>query len=778
MHDQATLTEPAADLPARRHGEIIFDDSGLLRAVVEQLPDAIFIKDRHGRYLMTNPAGARYVGTPVAEVIGKTDAELLTPELARRFVADDAKVWASGRAQTFEDVVSVGGETRTLLTTKTPIRDREGNVAGLCGVARDITEIKRAEESLRESNALKKGLIEAAFDGVVIHAGGVIKCANQAYAEMLGYEVDELVGRNVLDLTVLEQKDFVNSIISGEPTRYEAAGLKKDGTRVHIEVSPARCLYEGEPARVAAVRDITERKRAEERLQESERRFRQLAENIGEVFWVLDPNEKKVLYVSPAYEEVWGRTCQSLYDRPDSFLDSVHPEDREAVRAADEQQRRGGRSEDEYRVVRPDGSVLWIYDRAFPIRDDTGRLTRVVGVAEDITERKRAEEKLKRLATAVEQSAESIIITDAEANILYVNPAFEHSTGYPGEEVLGRNPRLLKSGKQDQSFYRGMWETLSRGEVWAGRLINRKKDGTLFEEEGTISPIRDATGKVVNYVAVKRDVTREVALEGQLRQSQRMESVGRLAGGIAHDFNNLLTAINGYGDLALRMLKGEDPLRRHLEEIKKAGERATALTRQLLAFSRKQVLQPKVLDLNAVVSDLHKMLARLIGEDVSLRLSLDPQLGQVQADPGQIEQVIVNLSVNSRDAMPKGGDLTIETANVVLSEAEAAQADVAPGAYATLSVADTGCGMDEETLARVFEPFFTTKEVGKGTGLGLSTVYGIVRQSGGGIRVSSKAGRGTTFRVYLPHVNAAVVETEERDAERTSLDGSETILLV
>ncbi|MGH9945533.1 MAG: ATP-binding protein, partial [Pyrinomonadaceae bacterium] len=280
-------------------------------------------------------------------------------------------------------------------------------------------------------------------------------------------------------------------------------------------------------------------------------------------------------------------------------------------------------------------------------------------------------------------------------------------------------------------------------------------------------------------LGVARDVTERKGLEEQLRQAQKMEAVGRLAGGVAHDFNNLLTAITGYSDLSLRRLADNPAVRRNLEEVKKAAERAAGLTRQLLAFSRKQVLQPKVIVLNDVIHDMNKMLQRLIGEDVELRAELDPRLGRVKADPGQIEQVIMNLSVNARDAMPLGGRLTIATANATLTAEDARRHHyVQPGAYVLLSITDTGCGMDEETRKHIFEPFFTTKEVGKGTGLGLSTVYGIVKQSGGYVWADSEIGRGTTFRIYFPRVEAPIRSDIVKDGDGALPQGEETVLLV
>lgn len=354
-------------------------------------------------------------------------------------------------------------------------------------------------------------------------------------------------------------------------------------------------------------------------------------------------------------------------------------------------------------------------------------------------------------------------------------------TGYSKDEVLGRNPRLLKSGVQDEPFYRALWETLSSGAVWRGRLVNRKKDGSLFHEDATISSVRDSAGVVTSYIAVKRDVTASIALEAQFLQAQKMEAVGRLAGGVAHDFNNILSVILSYAEMVGGDLKPNEPLRADIEEIKTAALRGAGLTRQLLAFSRQQVLQPKVFSLNESLAATEKMLGRLLGADIDVTMLPRPGLWNVLADPGQVEQILMNLAVNARDAMSHGGKLTVETANVNLDESYAStHRDVQPGSYIELAVSDTGSGMNKETLARIFEPFFTTKERGKGTGLGLATVFGIVKQSGGHIFVYSEPGEGTTFKVYLPRVGSAVadphpsLEPEAADSYR----GSATILLV
>lgn len=384
------------------------------------------------------------------------------------------------------------------------------------------------------------------------------------------------------------------------------------------------------------------------------------------------------------------------------------------------------------------------------------------------------------LSTAIEQTSESILITNADATILYVNPAFEQTTGYTREEVIGKTPRILNSHRQDTAFYADMWATINAGRVWHGRLVNRKKDGSLYTDDITISPVTDKHNKIVNFVSVQRDVSRELQLEEQYYQSQKMESIGRLAGGVAHDFNNLLTGIMGFSELALQSLEPGTPARNDIQGVLKNAASAANLTRQLLAFARRQAVDPKILNLNEIVRNLNKMLRRLIGEHIVFETNLADDLGQVKADSGQIEQVMLNLAVNARDAMPNGGRLLVETANVSLTAKMAGQfAEFEPGDYILVAVSDTGAGMTEEVKARIFEPFFTTKEVGQGTGLGLATVFGIIKQAHGHILVTSQPGTGTTFKIYLPRVFAPPETTSaETSQPRSWPRGTETILLV
>ncbi len=389
------------------------------------------------------------------------------------------------------------------------------------------------------------------------------------------------------------------------------------------------------------------------------------------------------------------------------------------------------------------------------------------------------EAKHELLETAVTQTADMIVVTDNQGDIVYVNPAFERVSGYSLGEVLGQNPRFLKSGRQDTAFYKKLWDTITSGKFWQGQMTNRCKDGSLFTEMSTISPVVDSSGNISNYVSVKRDITQEQLLEKQMHQAQKMESIGRLAGGVAHDFNNMLAIILGYSELVLAQLDPDDKLYKEILEINKAGQRSADLTTQLLAFSRKQTIAPQVLDLNDRIGNLVKMLRRLIGEDIELILKPGSNLQKIKVDPVQIDQVLMNLCVNARDAINGTGQLIIETGQVVLDEAYCKVNTYAePGSFVVLTVSDTGCGMDAETQSQIFEPFFTTKGLGEGTGLGLSTVYGIVKQNEGFINVYSEPGQGTTFNIYIPEY--AVTETELPEEKTVALPEGhgETILLV
>jgi len=511
-------------------------------------------------------------------------------------------------------------------------------------------------------------------------------------------------------------------------------------------------------------------------LKESEARYRALFEASLDGILILDAETGRVIDVNPCMTELTGYPCEELLGRP--LWDTGPFRGVGATRASFAELQKGAvlRYDDLPLATRDGGTIaVELVSHAYRF----GERKVIQCNLRDVSRRKQADTERRRLTTAIEQADEMVLVTDAQGTILYVNPAFERVTGYSRAESVGRNPRFLKSGVQGGDFYRAMWATLAGGKTWRGQIVNRKKDGTYYTQESTISPVRDDEGAVASYVGVHRDVSAALSLEAQLLHAQKMEAVGRLAGGVAHDFNNVLSVILSYTELISGDLKPEEPLRADIEEIRRAAMRAADLTRQLLAFSRRQVMETKVVSLNDCLGAMEKMVGRLLGADVTLRVMPGVQLWNVQVDPGQFEQVLMNLAVNARDAMPTGGQLTIETTNVVLDEDYAHDhRDVRAGEYVVVAVTDTGSGMDRETQARIFEPFFTTKETGKGTGLGLATVFGIVRQSGGHIWVYSEPGCGTTFKVYLPRVSSVAVRPSAAPPEPEAECGSETVLLV
>ena len=538
-------------------------------------------------------------------------------------------------------------------------------------------------------------------------------------------------------------------------------------------------LEESAETAIVSHLDITSVKQAEMKRLENAEQFQELANYLHQVFWIKDAEEARTLYVSPAFEKIWGRASQSIYDDHSSFLETIHPEDRDRMVAIMAKQNETGGYDEEYRILRPDGSIRWIWARDYAVRDEEGRIKRFVGIAEDITELKSTEEERARLAAIIECSEDAVISETLEGIIISWNQGAERLYGYTAEEIIGQ-PLFVLFTPEHYREYRQIMEKVRKGDpIAAYETIRRRKDGTMINVSVAIAPIEIRNGELAGASNVSHDITRVKQLEQQFRQSQKLEAIGRLAGGVAHDFNNQLTVIYGYTQILLDDAPN-DAQSDMLREIKKAGERAAALTRQLLAFSRNQVLEPKVLDFNSVVIESEKMLARLVGEDIDLATVLHPNLGRIETDPSQLEQVLMNLVINARDAMPQGGKLTIETANAVLDRAYCQlHKEVQPGNYVMLAVHDSGCGMDEHTKVHLFEPFFTTKELGKGTGLGLAMIHGFINQSGGHISVESQLGLGSTIKVYLPEVQKALRSSGKLPLGIDGIPhGNETVLLV
>jgi two-component system, cell cycle sensor histidine kinase and response regulator CckA len=520
--------------------------------------------------------------------------------------------------------------------------------------------------------------------------------------------------------------------------------------------------------------------RIRRQLVERDELFQLISENAADMIAVVDMEGRR-LFNSLSYEKVLGYSSDEL--QASSAFQQIHPDDRERVRnAADEARRTGIGQTLEYRIRHKDGAWIMLESTSSVICNAAGKPEKLVIVNRNITERKRTEEALRRseadFRSVVEGAPYAIYRASPEGNFFQVNPALKRMLAYENEQDL-LNQNLPSSIFQHIGEYRRLAGLLaSTDEVKDFETEWKKNDGTPITVRCSGRRI-DGGDSGAYFEVFAEDVTEKRILEKQLRMAQKMEAIGRLSGGIAHDFNNLLGVIIGYSGVLRKTLGQQDALREHAVEIEKAGQRAASLTKQLLAFSRQQVLTPAVLNLNVLVSDMQNMLPRLLGEDIEVSLALDPNLGEVKADKSQIEQVLINLAVNARDAMPFGGKLVVRTSNVELDQAYVrTHPGSKAGMYVTLTVLDTGTGMDAATLGHIFEPFFTTKELGKGTGLGLATVYGIVKQSNGYIWVDSTPGRGSAFHVHLPLYRGASVPEESSRPPREKLTGSETILLV
>jgi PAS domain S-box-containing protein len=521
--------------------------------------------------------------------------------------------------------------------------------------------------------------------------------------------------------------------------------------------------------------------RTRRRLFEREELFQLIGENVADMIAVVDLEGHR-LYNSPSYHRVLGYTAEEL--KGSSSFDQIHPDDRNCVReAAAEAKRTGVGRPLEYRIRHKDGTWRVFESTASVIRSPSGEPERLVIVNRDVTERKEAAESLRLTESGfrsmIEDAPYGIFRAAPDGSLLRANPALQKMLAYEKLDELLRANLDREIFRNPVDFQRLRELLDSANEFKDVEVELKRRDGTPITVRCTGRRVQEEHQGVPCFDVFAEDVTERRILERQLRMAGKMEAVGRLSGGIAHDFNNLLGVIIGYSQLLKRRLDPGNALLEPAEEIEKAGQRAASLTRQLLAFSRQQILTPSILNLNDLILDMAKMLPRLLGEDITVNTSLCEALGMVKADQGQIEQVIMNLAVNARDAMPEGGKLRIETANVELDQAYAWQhAGAKPGHYVMLAVIDSGAGIDAETLAHIFEPFFTTKGVGKGTGLGLATVYGVVKQSGGYIWVDSEPGQGASFQIFLPRVEEAVTPTVANKPLGETIGGSETILLV
>ncbi|MBI5446226.1 MAG: PAS domain S-box protein [Deltaproteobacteria bacterium] len=639
---------------------------------------------------------------------------------------------------------------------------------GLLLTFRDVTAERRAEAAVRRSEARYRSMLDAMDDLVYI-------CAADYSVEYMNRAMIERVGRDAVGepcYEALHDREGIcpwctaEAVLKGETRRWE-----------HVHPDTGRAYYvsnlplhreDGSVSRLAVIRDITERKEAEEAINRSVSLLACTLESTGDGILALDRNGK-ILVHNRKFLEVWGLSDEGFRagDEPDAIAQcAARTKDPEMFlqRLCEIRSRPGEESYDAVELA--DGRIL--VQLSVPQRIEGAPVGRVWSFR-DVTERERNRRELARLATAMEHSAEAIVVMDTDGKIVYLNPAHERITGYARDEMLGRREPI-----EDPKLGREIRRVLEHGESWSGHLLRRRKDGATYEEECTLSPVRDGSGGVVNYVAVRKDATREVRLEQQLRHSQKLEALGTLAGGIAHDFNNLLTGIMGYAELTSESLPAEAPGRSYLVRVLAACERAKELVRQILAYSRPADKSRETVRLDDVVSESLKLLRAVIPKNIELRYQPGESSGLVWADATQLGQVLMNLCTNAAHAM----NGSVGTIQVSLSEREVGTEapDLEPGLYAVLAVEDTGCGIPDVVLERIFEPFFTTKDVGAGTGLGLSVAHGIAKSHGGTVRVKSEVGKGSRFEVFLPRLQTREVRAAE--SEEPVAKGSESVLYV
>lgn len=768
----------------------------LLKSMINAFAILESVFDENGnfisyRFVYINDAYERITGVKKEEVQGKTVCEIW-PGTTEKWIKKFGEVALTGIPQSF-DMYHAPTKKFYHLNVYRPWETQDR----FCVIFEDISERIRGEEALRqredilnttqrltkiggwEWNTEKRTMFwtEEVFAIHELPPDPFIPGSTELAAKSLQcYASDDR-------LKILSA--FNACVDEGKAYDMEFPFTTFTGRHIWIRTGAKAIIHLNKVVRVVGyICDITSRKKTEMALRESKERYRMLFESMASAFALHElisdekgaPADYRFLEVNQAFEKLTGLKADSIIGKT-------------------------------VREVLPNSDLFWIERYGHVV--DSGETIHFEHYSKDlhrhyagtayrphpnhfavifmdVTERKRSETERERLLSAIEQSGETIVITDSGGIIQYVNPSFELTTGYSRSEAIGQNPRILNSGTHDENFYKELWQTISSGENWQGRFINKRKNSTFYTEEASISPVKDSSGKIINYVAVKRDITdhlqiqeEKARLELRFQQIQKLESIGRLAGGVAHDFNNLLSPILGYGEMLLEDFSENDSRKNDVFEIIKAGKRARDLVRQLLAFSRKQVMELKPIDLNTVLAQFERLLRRTIREDISIAIIQDPHLPLINGDFGQLEQVIMNLAINAQDAMPHGGSLSIETGTVQVDEIYiAGKPGMRTGPYVRMAVSDTGEGMDEKIMSQIFEPFFTTKEKDQGTGLGLSTVYGIIKQHGASIWVYSEPGQGTTFKLYFPFSNSSLIGNDATEAKPENTGGSETILLV
>lgn len=688
-------------------------------------------------------------------------------------------------------------------TMPVPDEGRHGASGALVLIV-DITHHKALERQLKRHHILlekkardkaaelakSEGKFAVAFDAspdaININRleDGLYVEINRGFTETTGYTAEDVIGKTSLDLELwadpADRQRLVKALrTKGFCRNLEARFRRKDGSLTTALMSARLITYKNTPHIVSLTRDISKLKEMERKIAEQKHLFETMFHAIDDGIVITD-TERHIQLANMGMKNTFGYQPEELLGKSTAML---YADDQEFLLTGKEIFSAAGQTSAGNYIKRyrhKDGREFFGTTFGARLFDDKDKWIGNLGIMRDVTAQQQNENERDKLIAALQQTDEVVVITDLGGTIEFVNDAFTRITGYSKEEALGQNPRILQSGKHDRQFYENLWDTIVGGKTFKGRMVNKRKDGSLYTEEASISPVIASDGSIVNYVAVKRDISSKLALEQQLAQAQKMESIGRLTGGVAHDFNNLLSVIQGYTELALEKVIEPEELHGDLENILEAAERSAAIVRQLLAFSRQQTIAPKQIDLNGTVEEMLKMLRRLIGEEINLHWIPHSKKLPIKMDTSQMDQVLANLCVNAKDAIEGHGNITIETGSAVLDEHYCSEhAGFRPGKFATLAISDDGGGIDKKDLENVFEPFFTTKTLGQGTGLGLSTTYGIVKQNDGFINVYSELGQGTTLKIYLPFCNTVdhAQNTTGQQPEELGA-GNEVILLV
>jgi PAS domain S-box-containing protein len=778
---QRDITERKQVEDALRKSEASY--RGLFNSVV----DAIYIQDKDGRFLDVNQGAVEMYGYPREFFIGRAPVDLAAPgvnDLDKTLEA--LRKTFAGEPQQFE----WWGKRKNGEVFPKEMRLNRSEYFGqevVVALGQDITNRKRAEEDVRRSEIRFRRVWESSMDGMrILDKDGSIVMVNEAFCRLMGKPESQLIGKPYttiyeslsVEQDVADLKVFQDRFATRSFERHQEVELPLEGgKRILVELSNSLLEIPGEPPLLLSIfRDMTERRAAEQKLRESEEKFRSVAEQSPNMIYINKGGN--VVYVNQRCVDMMGYTKEEFYAPEFNFINLIAPEYAPLVLENFSKHKAGGEIPTyEY--------VLFTKDRKRIVGLHTTRVMNfeggpaILGIVTDVTEHRHTEEELRKLHRAVEQSPSSIVITDAKGTIEYVNPKFTEVTGYTFEEAKGQNPRILKSGQTTAEEYTKLWETILSGKEWRGEFYNRKKNGEQFCELASISPVRDSSGTITHFLAVKEDITQRKLLEQQLFHARKMESLGTLASGIAHDFNNILGIILGYASMLKEKYLGPEKSAIYLDSIVKAADRGAGLVRQILTFARKSDFKLELVDVNSIIGELTTMLGETFPKTISLSLQLEKALPPLPVDRTQVHQALLNLCVNARDAMADHGSISIATRLVQGKSLSARFAIATNENYVEISVSDTGSGIDETTKARIFEPFFTTKEIGKGTGLGLSVVFGVVEAHQGFVDVDSELGRGSTFRVYLPLPQGSVIAGEEGSAGGQDVrGGSETVLVV